>query len=235
MPPSPFDIAVDAATPSKLGLDLHLADCETARGYRATLACAECGRARWMHGTRHDTCAAFAWVTKHTVTKAQIRKLMEIDASCVDMSRQELRGLCERALGGGDGPAWVAKGMICGIINTAKNRVIAAHPPEPKVTRSTIGVGPHIAIRTENDDGTYQIQLELAGPAIGHGNTRRDAAKHLAAQLRELATMVSKIEGTPIAPIAPAARSTSTPARKLTLREAEQRYEEKCDEERGWE
>jgi hypothetical protein len=58
----------------QLGRDKHLAGCELAKagGPDATLACAECGRALWMHSTRHDTCGQFCWVTERTLTDRQI-------------------------------------------------------------------------------------------------------------------------------------------------------------------
>lgn len=58
----------------ELDHDRHLADCDLARagGPDATLACAECGRALWMHATRHDTCGQFCWVTERTLTTQQI-------------------------------------------------------------------------------------------------------------------------------------------------------------------
>jgi hypothetical protein len=66
-----------AAIRVKLGCDPHLASCALAQagGPDATLACAECGRALWMHTTRHDTCGQFCWVTERTITDDQIRLL----------------------------------------------------------------------------------------------------------------------------------------------------------------
>ena len=74
----PWQITV-ASIPVDLGEDPHLADCELAKkgGPEATLACAECGRAQWMHATRHDTCGMFCWVTHRTITDDQLRKLGE--------------------------------------------------------------------------------------------------------------------------------------------------------------
>lgn len=61
----------------QLDQDPHLASCQLARsgGADATLACACCGRALWMHGTRHDTCSQFHWVTEQSLTPEQIRQL----------------------------------------------------------------------------------------------------------------------------------------------------------------
>lgn len=44
--------------------DTHLADCSAAQvalqtDPHATVVCRDCGRAKWMHGTRHDTCSQF--------------------------------------------------------------------------------------------------------------------------------------------------------------------------------
>lgn len=183
-----FVMAVDAAFPIKLGVDLHLA---TGRSPREIAACADCGRAMWMHGTRHDTCVTFSWVTKHTITESQIRTLMGIARR-----REPTVADCEEALGKrGEGPAWVAKGVCAAIINTAKNRALRL-TPEPVATRSTIGAGPYVVLREPLKDGTFQIQLDPDNPPmIGHGNTRREAAKHLAEQLREQARLIMKIEG----------------------------------------
>ena len=51
--------------------DLHLSNSEPAKsgGPDATLACRECGRAKWQHGTRHDTCSRFVWVRPRDVTR----------------------------------------------------------------------------------------------------------------------------------------------------------------------
>ena len=84
-----------AAIHVKLGRDPHLADCGLAKesGPDATLACAECGRALWMHATRHDTCGYFHWVTERTLTDQQIGLLGTI-AGLPD----EVRQACARAL-----------------------------------------------------------------------------------------------------------------------------------------
>jgi hypothetical protein len=57
-----------------LGRDKHLATCALAKagGPDATLACSNCGRALWMHATRHDTCGQFCWVTERSLTDRQI-------------------------------------------------------------------------------------------------------------------------------------------------------------------
>lgn len=65
-----------------------------------------------------------------------------------------------------------------------------------KTTLSAIGAGPDAVIRTDNEDGTFSIELSPGNPPkVGHGNTRRDAAKHLADQLREQARLVEACEG----------------------------------------
>lgn len=78
-----------------LGHDKHLATCGLAKesGPDATLACAECGRALWMHATRHDTCGYFCWVTERSITDKQLGQLGTI-ADLPD----EIRQACARAL-----------------------------------------------------------------------------------------------------------------------------------------
>jgi len=69
-----------AAILAKLGRDSQHATCGLAResGPDATLGCAECGRALWMHATRHDTCGQFCWVTHRSLTDRQIGQLAAI-------------------------------------------------------------------------------------------------------------------------------------------------------------
>lgn len=63
-------------------------------------------------------------------------------------------------------------------------------------TRSTLGVGPDVVVREKLDDGVHRIRLDEANiPLSGRGNTARDAAKHLAAQLREQARLIEANEG----------------------------------------
>lgn len=75
--------------------DLHHADCDHAKagGPDATLACAKCGGALWMHATRHDTCGWFCWVTEMTLTMQQIG-LLATTAGLPD----EIRVACGLAL-----------------------------------------------------------------------------------------------------------------------------------------
>ena len=84
-----------AAIYVKLGRDLQHATCGLAKesGPDATLACANCGRALWMHATRHDTCGQFCWVTERSLTDTQIGQLGTI-AELPDA----LRAACARAL-----------------------------------------------------------------------------------------------------------------------------------------
>lgn len=84
-----------AAISVKLGRDHHLASCDLAKegGPDATLACAECGRALWMHSTRHDTCGYFHWVIERTLTDKQVGQLGTI-AGLPD----EIRQACARSL-----------------------------------------------------------------------------------------------------------------------------------------
>lgn len=79
----------------KLGRDAHLKDCGLAKenGPDATLACAECGRALWMHATRHDTCGYFCWVTARSLTDKQIGQL-----GTITNLPEEFRQACARAL-----------------------------------------------------------------------------------------------------------------------------------------
>lgn len=103
-----------------VGHDRHLADCELAKesGPDATLACAKCGRAMWLHGTRADTCAQFCWVTEHSLTDKQIGLLGMIE----DLP-DELRQACARALSNyGLAPYYVrqARQHCAAAINNAK-------------------------------------------------------------------------------------------------------------------
>jgi hypothetical protein len=59
----------------------------------STLACAECGRALWVHATRHDTCPQFCWVTEQSITDRQIGQL----ATVADIP-DEVRLACGRSL-----------------------------------------------------------------------------------------------------------------------------------------
>lgn len=50
--------------------------------------------------------------------------------------------------------------------------------------------------RVDNGNGTFSIHLSATSRVIyGHGNTRPDAAKHLADQLREVARLIEAQEG----------------------------------------
>lgn len=57
-----------------------------------------------------------------------------------------------------------------------------------------LGAGPHAATRVERDDGVVEIRM-FNGTVVGYGNTVRDAAIHLADQLRTLAYFVEGHEG----------------------------------------
>jgi hypothetical protein len=111
-----------AAIPVQLDHDLHLADSSLARagGPDATLACAECGRAKWMHGTRHDTCGQFCWVTADGLIVQQL-KLLEIAPALPKTLRQQ----CSHTLNNqGLAPYHVrAARQSCAVaINLAKQR-----------------------------------------------------------------------------------------------------------------
>ena len=84
-----------AAILAKLGRDRHLATCGLAResGPDATLVCAYCDRALWMHATRHDTCGQFCWVTERSLTDRQIGQLAAISGL-----PEEIRHACAQAL-----------------------------------------------------------------------------------------------------------------------------------------
>jgi len=61
-----------------------------------------------------------------------------------------------------------------------------------------LGAGPHAATRVEHDDGTVMIRTLVSdGEIVGHGNTAREAAVHLAEQLRALAHFIEGHEGLP--------------------------------------
>lgn len=79
----------------QLDQDHHLADCDLARagGPDATLACAECERALWMHATRHETCGQFCWVTESSLTAQQIGLL-----GTAPGLPETIRQACARAL-----------------------------------------------------------------------------------------------------------------------------------------
>lgn len=108
----------------ELGRDKHLATCGLAKesGPDATLACDECGRALWMHSTRHDTCGQFCWVTKRSLTDRQIGQLGTIAGLPDDIrhacfcalnnyalsphAMQEARQVCANAINSAKRDAW---------------------------------------------------------------------------------------------------------------------------------
>lgn len=105
----------------KLQRDPHLADCGLAKssGPDATFACMECGRALWMHSTRHDTCGWFQWVTQRSLTTQQILTLRLVPGI-----PNEIRVACGRALntfGLGDGIVREARYRCAAAINEAKH------------------------------------------------------------------------------------------------------------------
>jgi hypothetical protein len=88
----------------KLGRDSQHATCGLAResGPDATFACANCGRAQWMHSTRHDTCGQFCWVTERSLTDRQIGQLA-CSRACNDYALapyyvQQARQTCAAAI-----------------------------------------------------------------------------------------------------------------------------------------
>jgi hypothetical protein len=113
-----------ASIPVKLRFDFHLADCDLAKrcGPDATLACADCGRAMWMHATRHDTCRSFCWVTEDTITDEQICELAAIAGA-----PEQLRETCRKAVHRDDYGSDVvrdAKRICCNLINHMKKTVV---------------------------------------------------------------------------------------------------------------
>jgi hypothetical protein len=109
-----------AAIVVKLGRDPHLKDCGLALegGADATLACAKCGRALWMHATRHDTCGQFCWVTEQTLTDQQIGLL-----ACAAGLPDAIRIACGKALNDyALAPGYVREAkQVCAVaINSAK-------------------------------------------------------------------------------------------------------------------
>ncbi len=106
----------------KLGRDKQLANCELAKesGADATLACANCGRALWMHSTRHDTCGYFCWVTERSLTDKQIGQLGTITGLPDDIRQACARALNSHALA----PYYVreARQTCAAAINNAKRK-----------------------------------------------------------------------------------------------------------------
>jgi hypothetical protein len=111
--------------PVVLGRDEYLANhaCAKERGPTATLACAQCGAARWKHPTRPDTCGRFQWVTLQTVTTEQIEQLEAMPGITAQTALA-----CSRALNRGymvgspaaDANMNDAKLDCCAVINRAK-------------------------------------------------------------------------------------------------------------------
>jgi hypothetical protein len=106
-----------AAIQVELGRDPHLAKCPLARQSGPDGTCANCGRAMWMHPTRHDTCGAFCWVTEDTLTAAQVSQI----AATAGIP-PILRIACDRARGLALEPLYVREArQTCAVaINTAK-------------------------------------------------------------------------------------------------------------------
>lgn len=115
-----------------LGTDPHQARCDLAKrsGPHATLACVECGRARWMHATRHDTCGQFSWVAAATIPDDLI-----ITFRLVPGIDHDLAVACSRALndfGLAPGPQRDSKRTVAAAINAALNRYAGAVNAEGK-------------------------------------------------------------------------------------------------------
>lgn len=112
-------LSAAAAIFVKLGRDSQHATCGLAKesGSDATLACANCGRALWMHSTRHDTCGQFCWVTERSLTDKQIGQLRAISGL-----PEMIRTACDRALNNYLAPYYVreARRTCAAAINNAK-------------------------------------------------------------------------------------------------------------------
>lgn len=71
-----------------------------------------------------------------------------------------------------------------------------------KTTNYVLGAGPHAATRVEHPSGVVDVKM-FNGAIVGSGNDARSAAGHLADQLRTLADLVERHEGSPRMPIDP--------------------------------
>lgn len=68
-------------------------------------------------------------------------------------------------------------------------------PWKPTTVDYFLGAGLHAATRVEYEKaGTVEIRM-FDGKIVGHGNTAKEAAAHLAEQLRTLARLVEAHEG----------------------------------------
>lgn len=103
-----------SAVPRRAGVDDHLADCSLAKssGPDATLACATCGRAQWMHATRHDTCGQWCWVDLVDMTSEAIAALRLVEGLPLE---QQVN--CARALND--------FGLAPGIVRDAKRALVS--------------------------------------------------------------------------------------------------------------
>lgn len=73
-------------------------------------------------------------------------------------------------------------------------RLTAPGEEYTRVDSYALGAGPHRATRFTRDDGLVELHA-FNGSVVGHGNTAREAATHLAEQLRVLAQQVEGHEG----------------------------------------
>jgi hypothetical protein len=115
-----------------LGTDAHLSRYDLAKrsGPHATLACVECGRARWMHATRHDTCGQFSWVAAATISDELITIFRLVAGLDHDIAVE-----CSRALndfGLAPGPQRDSKRTVAAAINAALHRYAGALNAEVK-------------------------------------------------------------------------------------------------------
>lgn len=117
-----------AAIVGPLPRDPHLATCPlaVASGPDATLACAYCRRAKWMHGTRHDTCERFRWITEEQLTDDKIMAVSHLPSGLT----VQQRALCSVALNhfGAVPRATVdrSRSAVAQILNDACQRLPAA-------------------------------------------------------------------------------------------------------------
>jgi hypothetical protein len=129
-----------------LGRDTHLARCGLAKaaGPDGTLACATCGRALWMHATRHDTCGQFCWLTEWTLTPEHVETLRSIQ----DLPEAILTA-CEIAFGTSLGAYYVreARRACATAINEAKRQLYRQQLREA----SRIEIGTSVTIDHQDD------------------------------------------------------------------------------------
>jgi hypothetical protein len=166
-------IADPAMIDVPLGRDMHLASCDVAKasGPDGTLACAKCGRALWMHGTRHDTCARFCWLTEETVTAEHVEKLRSIP----DLS-ETVRTACEIAFGTSTGAYYIrqARWTCANAINDAKWQLHRQRMWEA----SRLAIGSSVTIQHQPDRDRGYVEGARAHRRLCDGLTGIVVAEH---------------------------------------------------------